>query len=187
MSPLWPPLTSPRLRYRELAAVDLDEFHALVTDPHIRRYLMDGETPPRSWSERAIATSGAMFDAGAPGLWLVWEKAAAAAAGPIGFCGYWVFEEVEAAPQLLYAFVEPVTGRGFAAEAARALVDFARKHAGWRDILSAVDVPNHASVRVLEKLGFERRGAVPGAFGDVLLFILRGDRGGEGDQTTAKQ
>jgi [ribosomal protein S5]-alanine N-acetyltransferase len=168
-----PPLTSPRLRYRELGAGDADAFHALVTDAHVRRYLLDGEVLPRSWCEAAIATSVASFAAQGVGLWMIWETGSAAATQPIGFCGYWVFEEVEPAAQLLYAFVASATGRGYATETARALVDYARAHASMADIVSAVDAPNTASARVLEKLGFERRGAVPGAFGDVLLFVLR--------------
>lgn len=168
-----PPLISPRLRYRELGVGDVDAFHALVTDAHVRRYLMDGEVLPRSWSEQAIGTSARSFAAGGVGLWLIWEAGVAGGAQPIGFCGYWTFEEVEPAAQLLYAFVESATGRGYATEAARALVDYGRAHAGMTDILSAVDAPNTASARVLERLGFERRGAVPGAFGEVLLFVLK--------------
>jgi len=168
-----PPLVSPRLRYRELASGDLDAFHALVTDAHVRRYLMDGEILPRSWSEQAIATSVASFESQGVGLWLIWARDDPADARSIGFCGYWTFEEVEPAAQLLYAFVESATGRGYATETARVLVDYGRTHAGMADVFSAVDAPNAASARVLEKLGFERRGAVPGAFGDVVLFVLR--------------
>ena len=165
------PLTSARLRYRELAAGDIEEFHRLVTDPHVLRYLMDGEVLPRSWSEQAIATSVAAFDAAGLGLWLIWERSGGPA--PIGFCGFWVFEEVGPEPQLLYAFVLSATGRGYATETARALVGYARRHGATGDIVSAVDAPNTASIRVLEKIGFERRGAVPGAFGETLLFVSK--------------
>lgn len=69
-----------------------------------------------------------------------------------------------------FAFLEQVTGRGYATEAGEAFVRFAREHAGMRRILSAVDEPNSASIRVLEKLHFRQYGAVPGHFGRVLLF-----------------
>jgi RimJ/RimL family protein N-acetyltransferase len=41
---------------------------------------------------------------------------------------------------------------------------------GWTRVVAAVDRPNEASRRVLDKLGFSCRGRVPGAFGDTLLF-----------------
>ena len=76
-------------------------------------------------------------------------------------------------PELLYALTETHTGRGLATEAARALVACAREHAGFTTIVSAVDAPNTASIRVLEKVGFVETGRVPGAFGDTVLFTLR--------------
>ena len=39
-----------------------------------------------------------------------------------------------------------------------------------------MDEINAGSVRVLEKLGFERVGVKPGAFGNVLLLRLPADR-----------
>ena len=49
--------TSQRLVYRKLSPADLDAFHALVTDGHVRRYLLDGETMPRAWSASVIRAS----------------------------------------------------------------------------------------------------------------------------------
>ena len=40
------------------------------------------------------------------------------------------------------------------------------------EIVASVDDVNRASVRVLEKLGFEPVGIRPGAFGDMLLLRL---------------
>ena len=60
---------------------------------------------------------------------------------PVGFCGFWVFESLGPEPQLLYAFTEPNTGRGYATEAGRALVAAARAQ-GMTRIVSAVDAPN---------------------------------------------
>ena len=41
---------------------------------------------------------------------------------------------------------------------------------GWSRVVAAVDEPNMASVRVLEKVGFVGCGRVPGNFGHTLLF-----------------
>jgi ribosomal-protein-alanine N-acetyltransferase len=45
-------------------------------------------------------------------------------------------------------------GRGLATEAGRAFVDFGFREVGLKRIVTAVEVGNAASVRVLEKLGF---------------------------------
>jgi RimJ/RimL family protein N-acetyltransferase len=64
------------------------------------------------------------------------------------------------------------TGRGYAREAAIALVDFAREHCAQGDIVAAVDEPNVASSKVLAHLGFQCTGSVPGAFGHTLQYRL---------------
>ena len=162
--------TSQRLVYRKLSPADLDAFHALVTDGHVRRYLLDGETMPRAWSASVIRASQKMFRERGVGLWLV--SPSESAAPPAGFCGFLVFEELGEEPQLSYGFLQSHTAKGYATEAARALVSYARDEARMDEIVSAVDEPNIASMRVLEKVEFRRYGSVPGAFGQIVLFEL---------------
>jgi ribosomal-protein-alanine N-acetyltransferase len=144
-----------------VAAGDLDAFVALVQDAHIRRYMMDGQILPPSWAAAKIAESAALFDRVGVGLWIVHERETGAL---VGFCGFLVLPDVHDAPELVYALRAPFTGRGSVAEA-RALRAFG-------EILASVDAVNAASVRVLEKLGFQRTEIRPGAFGDMLLFGL---------------
>ena len=147
--------------YRRLTADNVGAFHRLATDPHVRRYLLDGEVVGEEWARDEIESSDSLFDVHGVGIWLVYEGDE-----PVGFIGYRVFEEVGPEPQLLYAFVERVTGRGAATAAARWLIE----QVDWDEIVSAVDEPNVASMRVLEKVGFERSGTLPGAFGEIVLF-----------------
>jgi RimJ/RimL family protein N-acetyltransferase len=160
---------SERLTYRPLAAGDLDAFAGLVQDAHIRRYMMDGQVLPASWAATKIAVSAALFDRLGVGLWIVHERKTGAL---VGFCGFLVLPDVHAAPELVYALREPFTGRGYATEMARAAVAEARAHGAFREILASVDAVNAASVRVLQKLGFQPTETRPGAFGDMPLFRL---------------
>lgn len=158
---------SARLRFSRLGREGLDTFHRLAVDPHVRRYLLDGEVVGRGWCEEVLAASDALFERTGLGLWLLERDGEA-----VGFAGFHVFEEMGPAPQLLYALSGTHSGRGLATEAARALVAFARAR-GLGRIEAAVDAPNGASIRVLEKLGFVRLPrTVAGAFGDTLLFEL---------------
>ncbi len=157
---------APRLRFERLAATGVDVFHTLATDPHIRRYLLDDETVSREWCRAEVARSDALFEARGVGLWLVGERNAPDE-DRIGFAGFRVFEEMSPEVQLLYAFVERATGRGYATECGRALLDAAT---GFDEMLAAVDAPNRASARVLEKLGFTALGREPGVSGDTHWF-----------------
>lgn len=161
--------SSERLVFRRLTSAELGAFHSLATDPHIRRFLLDGQTVSRSWCDEVLGESDALFESRNVGLWLVAERRDSDRF--IGFCGFHIFEDVEPDPELMYAFIEDVTGKGYATEAGEALIRYARD-VGLRPILSAVDEPNVASVRVLQKLGFEEREKRAGAFGHVILFAF---------------
>jgi ribosomal-protein-alanine N-acetyltransferase len=166
--------TSPRLTYRRLAPAQAAAFHALVADPHVRRYMMDGRLMEPAWSRAVIEDSERLFGSLGLGLWLVSERGQEDA-GPVGFVGFRIFEDMHPEPQLLYAFVEAATGRGYATEASEALLRLACDPADptLAEIHAAVDAPNAASLRVLEKLGFERTGELPGAFGATYTFRWR--------------
>jgi RimJ/RimL family protein N-acetyltransferase len=165
-------MESERLRYVPVAPALLDAFHALVQDPHIRRYLMDGQVFPREWSEARIRESEALFEREGVGLWLADERATDAL---VGFCGFVEFPALHPGPELVYALRERYCGRGYANEMARASIRQAWTRGGLGEIVTSVDEINAASLRVLEKLGFERCGSRPGAFGPTILLRLAGD------------
>ena len=158
------PLTSRRLRYRPLSREDTEAFHTLCLDPHIRRYLLDGAEVTRAWAVEAIELSERLFLTDGVGVWMVSHDDT-----PVGFCGFRVFPRLGAEPQLLYGVAGDRIGAGFATEAAETMVEETRR-LGWSRVVAAVDRPNQASVRVLQKTGFTSCGRVPGAFGDTLLF-----------------
>jgi len=62
------------------------------------------------------------------------------------------------APDIGYCIVPEQNGKGYATEAAEALLRYAREKLGVKDVLGFCDAANGASVKVMEKLGFESRG-----------------------------
>jgi RimJ/RimL family protein N-acetyltransferase len=163
--------TSERLTCRRLDAGGLGAFHQIVLDAHVRRYLVDGEAMSREWCREQLAASDALFASCGLGLWLVFRKDESEKA-PIGLCGFVRFAETGPEPQLLYALLERHTGQGFATEIARTLVEYAVANTSLSVLHSAADEPNIASLRVLEKAGFEQVGTRPGAFGQILTYRL---------------
>lgn len=162
-------MMSERLKYQPVTHATLDDFHALVQDDHVRRYLMDGQLFPREWSEQRVRDSVSLFDRRGVGLWLAHDRDTGEL---VGFCGFLEIPSMHREPQLVYAMFERFTGHGYATEMAGAAIVEARRHPGFSTIVAGVDEMNIASVRVLDKLGFRRVATHPGSFGDVLLLSL---------------
>jgi [ribosomal protein S5]-alanine N-acetyltransferase len=160
---------SDRLRYHPVEHTSLDAFHSLVIDAHVRRYLMDGKQFPREWSEERIRQSMELFKRRGVGIWLVHHKPSDEL---VGFCGFLELPATHPEPQLVYAIFERFSGRGFATEMARTAIAQARIQPGFEEIVAGVDEVNAASLRVLEKLGFERFATMPGNFGNMHLHRL---------------
>ena len=90
---------------------------------------------------------------------------------PIGMCGL-VRRAGLADPDVGFAFLPAWRGRGFALEAARAVLEHGRRDFGLERIVAIVSEHNAPSMRVLEKLGMRAGGRVrlPPADEDVLLY-----------------
>jgi RimJ/RimL family protein N-acetyltransferase len=105
-------------------------FHTLVADPHVYRYLMDGQVTPQTWCAERIAGSEALFLTRGVGLWLARDRESGET---MSFCGFLEIPGSIAEPQLVYALAERHAGRGLATEMAKACVAAARA-AGFTDI-----------------------------------------------------
>jgi [ribosomal protein S5]-alanine N-acetyltransferase len=166
-----------RLAFTPLTAEQLLAFHDLVTDPHIRRYMMDGQILSREWAAEQIAASLVRFEASGTGLWLASVREGGGS--PIGFCGFMTASAAGLGPELVYALREASTGAGLATEMAQAMIAHARAQPGFEQISASVDAVNARSVRILEKLGFRRVEIRQGAFGDMLVLALETRSRGE--------
>jgi [ribosomal protein S5]-alanine N-acetyltransferase len=169
-------LSTERLTLRPLAASDLPALHGHWTDPEVRRFLWDGEIVPRDRVRAIIDESDTMFGAHGAGLWRVRPVDDAEL---IGCAGFWFFHEP---PQLeLLVSLSPACwGRGFAREAATALIDFAFESLGWEAIQASADAPNEASLGLMRRLGMREVGRVPGEFGTIDIYRISCDEWSRG-------
>ena len=161
-------IETPRLRMRPFEPGDVDELHRVFIDPGVRRFLLDDQIVSREWVEEEINASIARFKAGSAGLFCVFAKDDGIL---MGFCGFRPFFEPPEL-QLLYGLLPAYWSRGFATEAARAMIEFGFGELGFDRLVASVDVPNITSVRVLEKLGMtiDRRETINGL--DTAFYIL---------------
>jgi RimJ/RimL family protein N-acetyltransferase len=74
----------------------------------------------------------------------------------IGNCGFARLKREDV--ELGYLFAREVWGNSFAVEAARACLGYGFQTLGFTEIIAPTDVDHFASQKVLEKIGFRRRG-----------------------------
>jgi hypothetical protein len=111
----------------------------------------------------------ASYAANGFGLWRVVEKATGL---PVGICGL-IKRDVLEDPDVGYAFLQTVWGRGYAEEAARATLRHGRQALGLGRIVAITTPGNAGSIRVLEKIGLRAQGRVhlPDHGGESAYFV----------------
>jgi ribosomal-protein-alanine N-acetyltransferase len=89
------------------------------------------------------------------GIWLMLESSENTLVGDIGFKGA---PDALHTAEIGYSVLQAFQGRGYATEAARALVAWGLGQPGVERIVANCRVDNAASIRVLEKSGLRRTG-----------------------------
>lgn len=96
--------------------------------------------------------------------------------GLVGSCGVWKTRgERDGAFEIGYWFGRPYWGLGYASEAARAVMDWARDQLGAKAFTAGHFADNPASGHVLRKLGFAHAGSAE-MFGLARQAMSRGER-----------
>jgi ribosomal-protein-alanine N-acetyltransferase len=157
-------LRTERLHLRPYTPADLATVvDRLILDPEVIRFWHAYLAPGIDDDDRrrmALTDFGEWFDAAITAGLPVWVlEPADAGVGPegafIGVAGILPPEHDEGPePELGYLLVSAFHGRGLATEAVGAIVDDAFRRLDLPRLCAVVDVPNVASIRVLEKLGF---------------------------------
>ncbi len=146
-----PVLETARLTLIPFDLSDVVLLHQTLTDPFVRKYLMDDETISEQKAKEFIEINEQTFGERDFGLWKVIVKEDNNYAG---FAGLWFFFG-EAQPQLLYGLLPRNTKRGYATEAAKAVVDYAFTTLKFHYLIAALDTPNDNSRNVCERLGMK--------------------------------
>ncbi|HZX23939.1 MAG TPA: GNAT family N-acetyltransferase [Woeseiaceae bacterium] len=142
-----------RLTLRRLREDDAGFLLRLVNEEAFRTHIGDKNLATDEQARRFIR-EGAWTCQPKPGYgqFLVGSRESGLA---LGVCGLLYREELEVT-DVGFAFLPEARGRGYAAEAARAVLEYGRG-LGVADIVALVAPDNAASIRVLEKLGFGLR------------------------------
>jgi len=147
-------LESERLVFRSHEARDLEAFCAMEGDAEVRRYV-GGAPRTREAAEQRFWSGPMRPVTDRLAMWATVLKPEDCYVGRCGLYPHLKSEDRVPDEAVLGLYLaRPFWGRGLATEAGRAFVDFGFGELGLKRIVTAVEVGNAASVRVLEKLGF---------------------------------
>ncbi len=158
-------LTTERLVLRPVTRQDHAGLVAHWTTPEVRRFLFDGAVQTPEEIAEAIEDSTRSFAAAGYGLWLIQESGTTELAGTAGLRP---LEDLGL--EIIYSLAPGVWGKGYATEAARAVVQYALGPLGLPAVLAEVDEGNSASVAVIERLGMTPFAVVPGLLGQMVRY-----------------
>ena len=162
-------VASARLLLRELTFGDTAFVVELLNDPDFLRFIGDRGVRDEAGARRYLESGPlASYAANGFGLYAVVTRDGGEVAG---LCGLLRRDWLDH-PDVGFAYLPRFRGRGYAVEAARAVLDDAARRLGLTKVAAIVSPGNLRSVRVLEKLGFRREGDArpPGEGADVHVF-----------------
>lgn len=142
-------LHTARLVLRPLQAENAESLHALWTAPGLRRFLWDDHLLSVEQTRDQVMQSQYLHEQRGFGFWAAFD----AEQQMLGFCGYGFFRD-EHELELLYGVHADHWQRGYGREMAEAMVAYGFDVLNLPEIRASVDLPNRASQRVLERLGF---------------------------------
>jgi ribosomal-protein-alanine N-acetyltransferase len=151
-----PAIQTIRLILEPLAIDHVESLFTLTSDPEVAKYTsMFDLHSNKNETLKYIQKNLELFDKAEVIPWIVFEKVSGKI---VGFVRFLDFSILNARAEIGYAFVSSSWNKGYATEAAKALIDFGFKSLNLIRIQATVDPKNFASNRVLEKCGMHFEG-----------------------------
>jgi RimJ/RimL family protein N-acetyltransferase len=157
-----------RLRIIELTTNHAEFIVELLNDPAFIQNIGDRKVrTPEDARNYILKGPIASYAQNGFGLCLVTLKETGESMGMCGLINREQLEDID----LGYAFLPRYWSKGYALEAAKAMLEFGWNHAGLKRIVAITDPANTPSNRVLEKLGFVFEKMVKIAADDIDLNL----------------
>ena len=152
-----PTLETERLLLRHVRLSDVDYFAEVQGDEEVMRHL--GGPLGREDSWRRALTGAGLWSVLGIGLWAVDRRSDGRTIGQLGFFDFQrdMTPSIAGEPEMGWIFSGEGQGQGFASEAGRAVLDWFDRTLGPRSIPAIIDVDNLPSMRLAERLGFDRQ------------------------------
>lgn len=141
-----------RLLVRGFSPADSAAFSDFSQQSSMTRWLPDMVVQDEPEAAGWIGWINRNFDATKPFVILAIEEKASHAL--LGFVGVGPKEELNNEIEVAYGIADPYQGKGFATEAAQALIEWVFANTALERLSAIVQPANWASTRVIDKLGF---------------------------------
>ena len=170
-----PVITTPRVVLRWISEDDIDCLFEVFSDPQVMRYWSSG---PLANREAAAEMQREIAAGNHNNTMMKWGLALRESNRVIGTATLFNLNLDNDRAELGYAMGRAHWGKGYMNEALRALVSYAFDVMNLRRLEADVDPRNAASIRTLERLGFQREGFlrerwhVEGEIQDALFYGL---------------
>lgn len=166
-------LRTERLALRQFTIDDADFIVRLLNQPSFLEFI--GDRGVRTIDDAvAYINSGPLksYDENGYGLWAVTPSDDNTIMGMAGIMKKpWLPN-----PDIAYAFLPEYWSRGYAYEAAAAVLEHARTQLSIPTLVAVISAANHASIRIIEKLGFQFDRAIPDPLGKpVNLYVINSE------------
>jgi [ribosomal protein S5]-alanine N-acetyltransferase len=161
-----PALESDRLRLRAFRESDLEAYAAMSADQEVMQFIGTGVTLTRAETWRSIAFFLGHWEIRGYGMWALERKEDGALVGRAGF------HDPEGWPdfELGWLLAREHWGRGYAREAARVALHYARETLGRKRVVSLIRPGNLRSISVATALGETLAGEMEFLGGPMLLY-----------------
>ena len=167
-----PTLETERLILRSFRREDLDAHAAKLADRNVVRHL-GGHAFNREDAWRRLTMAVGQWPLLGYGYWAVELKAESRMVGEVGFADFerGMTPDISGAPEMGWVFEPSAHGKGIAAEASRAAIDWIDSTHAPSEIPAIISIENAKSMRLAERLGFIRE---PDAvYRDELIALFR--------------
>lgn len=158
-----PTLETERLILRPPSAADFDAYCALMEDPETH-FIGGPQVPAAAW--RGLASIIGAWTLSGHSMFSFVEKSTGRW---IGRGGPW-FPHAWPGPEVGWAVIADVRGKGYAKEAAAAAIDWAFESLGWTEVIHCIDPKNAPSIGVARALGSDllrTRVQAPAPFSEI--------------------
>jgi len=169
-----PVIETPRLALRRWTWADREAFHAMVSDPDVMRYIHDFQPLDDAQADQALRDTIEHYRIGY-GDWAVLERPGGDIMGECGLTDPQVTDD----PEITWLFHAKFWGKGYAHEAASAVLEYAYGPLALPRVIAHVQPGNARSTRLMEKLGMALRGPAVDRFGKaVMLYTIANPKPG---------
>ncbi len=162
---------TPRLFLREFTPEDSSFLLELLNSPGWLQYI--GDRNVHTTEEASKYLTGRLIPSYSQygfGFYLVTRKEDEAKIGMCGLVKRASLEDVD----IGYAFLPDYTGKGYALEATKAILNYGQRDLKMERIVAITNIDNERSIRLLEKIGMkcEKKMILPGETVELFLYAV---------------